>query len=118
MRNSGLEVTRIATNLLSEAQRNTNHGSMPERMPAMHEIEALRVQAEKLQGALARMQERVVAQGQYGGEQHGPPPNQKAPEEYAPEDMSWEESRSMGGYGGPDSKKRRGVGHNLASVVG
>jgi hypothetical protein len=63
------------------------------------------------------MAERVMAQGQYNGDQHGPVQSGKGPEDYAPEEMSWEESRSMGGYGGPDSKKRRGVGHNLALSV-
>ena len=83
---------------------------MPERMPSLHDIDLMRIQNDKLAIALQRVTERIVAQGQYGGDQHGPPQGGKVVEEYSQEDMSWEESRNMGTYGGPDAKKRRGVG--------
>jgi hypothetical protein len=112
MRNCGNEISRISSTLLTDAQQNTHHGSMPERMPSLHDIDLMRIQNDKLAVALQRVTERVVAQGQYNGDQHGPPQAGKVAEEYSQDDMSWEESRNIGSYGGPDAKKRRGVGYS------
>jgi hypothetical protein len=95
--------------LLAEAHRNTNHGSMPERMPSLHEVDLIRIQHEKLATALQRVADRVVAQGQYQGEQNGATPGGKPAEEYSQEELNWDDGRNIGGYGGPDAKKRRGV---------
>src|SRR5436305_232324 len=109
MRNCGNEISRISSTLLADAHQNTHHGSMPERMPSLHDIDLIRFQSDKLVAALQRVTESIAAQGQYGADQHGPPPGVKTAGDYAQEEMSWEESRNMGSYGGPDAKKRRGV---------
>jgi hypothetical protein len=92
---------------------------MPGRMPSQQDLEVMRTQHEKLTAAMGRMTERVNSQGQYTGDQHGPPQGGKAPEDYSQEEMSWDEGRSVGGYGGGDAKKRRGVGllENLPGML-
>ncbi len=109
MRNCGNEVSRISSVLLADAQRNTNHGSMPERMPSLHDVDLIRIQQEKLAQSIQRVAERVVAQGQYHEGQNGISQGGKPIEEYSQEELSWDDGRNMGGYGGPDAKKRRGV---------
>lgn len=109
MRNCGNEITRISTMLLQDAQQNTHHGSMPERMPSLNNIDLLHIQQEKLSASLQRVADRVVAQGQYQGEQNGATQSGKPVEEYSQEELNWDDGRNIGGYGGPDAKKRRGV---------
>lgn len=109
MRNCGNEVSRISSVLLADAQRNTNHGSMPERMPTLHDVDLIKVQQEKLAAALQRVADRVAAQGQYQGEQNGVAHGGKVVEDYPQEELNWDDGRNIGGYGGQDAKKRRGV---------
>jgi hypothetical protein len=109
MRNCGKEVSRISEMLLNDAQMNTNHGSMPERMPSLHDVDLIRIQHDKLATALQRVADRVLAQGQYQGEQNGATPGGKPVEDYSQEELNWDDGRNNGGYGGPDAKKRRGV---------
>jgi hypothetical protein len=109
MRNCGNEVSRISSVLLADAQRNTNHGSMPERMPSLHDVDLIRIQNERLAQSIQRVTERVVAQGQYQEGQNGVAQSGKAAEDYSQEELNWDDSRNMGAYGGPDAKKRRGV---------
>jgi hypothetical protein len=82
---------------------------MPERMPSIHDVDLLRIQQEKLEQSIQRVAERVVAQGQYQEGQNGLSQGGKPTEEYSQEELSWDDGRNMGGYGGPDAKKRRGV---------
>jgi hypothetical protein len=109
MKNCGEEVSRISSVLLAGAHRNTHHGSMPERMPSLHDVDLLRIQHDKLTQSIQRVTERVVAQGQYQEGQNGVAQSGKAAEDYSQEELNWDDSRNMGGYGGPDAKKRRGV---------
>ncbi len=69
----------------------------------------MRKENEKLAAALARVTERVVMQGQFLGEQHPGVPVGKVAEDYAQEEMNWDDGRNIGGYGASDAKKRRGV---------
>ena len=82
---------------------------MPERMPSLHDVDLLRIQHDKLTQSIQRVTERVVAQGQYQEGQNGVTQSGKAAEDYSQEELNWDDSGNMGGYGGPDAKKRRGV---------
>jgi hypothetical protein len=82
---------------------------MPERMPSIHDVDLIRIQQEKLAQSIQRVAERVIAQGQYQEGQNGISQGGKQAEEYTQEELSWDDGRNMGGYGGPDAKKRRGV---------
>jgi hypothetical protein len=109
MKTCGEEVSKISSALLADAQRNTHHGSMPERMPSLHDVDLIRIQQEKLAQSIQRVTERVVAQGQYQQGQNGVAQSGKTAEDYSQEELNWDDGRNMGGYGGPDAKKRRGV---------
>jgi hypothetical protein len=84
---------------------------MPERMPSLHDVDLIKIQQDKLQQSISRVADRIVAaQGQYQEGQNGISQSGKPAEEYSQEDLSWDDGRTIGGYGGPDAKKRRGVG--------